>query len=47
MNPEVSLPCLQKLSTDPYTQPDKSSPYHPILSKIHFNIVHPLMSWSS
>jgi hypothetical protein len=26
---------------------DQSTPYHPILSKIHFNTIHPPMSWSS
>jgi hypothetical protein len=47
MEPEVSLPCSQEPSTTLYPEPDQSSPYHPILSKIHFNIVHPPMSWSS
>jgi hypothetical protein len=45
MEPEGSLSCSQEPSTGPYPQPDRSSPYHPIpthLSKIHFNIVHPL-----
>jgi hypothetical protein len=47
MEPEVSLPCSQEPSTGAYPEPDQSSPYHPILSKIHFNIIHPLTSWSS
>jgi hypothetical protein len=46
MEPEGSL-CLQEPSTGPYSEPDRSSPYHPILSKIHFNIVHSPVSWSS
>jgi hypothetical protein len=41
MEPEGSLPCSQEPSTDLYPEPDQSSPYHPILSKIHFNIIHP------
>jgi hypothetical protein len=45
MEPEGLLPCSQELSTDPYPEPDGSSPYHSILStKFHFNIVHPLTS---
>jgi hypothetical protein len=32
MEPEGSLPCSQELSTGPYSDPDQSSPYHPILS---------------
>jgi hypothetical protein len=47
MEPEGSLPCLEKFSTGPYPEPDRSSQYHPILSKIHFNIVHSPASWSS
>jgi hypothetical protein len=43
MKPEGSLPCSQ----EPSTEPDQSNPYHPILSKIHFNIVHPSTSWPS
>jgi hypothetical protein len=35
MEPEGSLPCSQ----EPLPEPDQSSPYHPILSKIPFNIV--------
>jgi hypothetical protein len=42
MEPEVSLPRSQ----DSYTEPDRSSPHHPILFKIHFNIVPPPTSWS-
>jgi hypothetical protein len=44
MEPESSLPCSEEPSTGPYPEPDKSNPYHPILSKIHFIIVHPHMS---
>jgi hypothetical protein len=43
--PEGSSPCSQEPSTGPYPEPVRSSPYHPIL--LHFNIVHPPMSWSS
>jgi hypothetical protein len=32
MEPEVSLLCSQEPSIGPYPEPDKSSPYHPILS---------------
>jgi hypothetical protein len=32
MEPKGSLLCSQQLSTGPYPQPDRSSPYHPILS---------------
>jgi hypothetical protein len=47
--PEGSLPPSQKPSTGPYHEPDRSNPYHPILSlsKLHFSIVHPPTSWSS
>jgi hypothetical protein len=31
MEPEGSLPHLQELSTCPYSEPDQSSPHHPIL----------------
>jgi hypothetical protein len=41
MEPEGSLLCSQEPSTSLYPQPDPLSPYHPILSKIHFNIIHP------
>jgi hypothetical protein len=41
IEPEGSLPCLQQSSTGPYPEPDRSSPYYPILSKIYFNIIHP------
>jgi hypothetical protein len=47
MDPESSLPCSQESSTGPYPEPDRASPYHLILSKIHFNIIHPPMSFSS
>jgi hypothetical protein len=40
MEPEGLSPCLQGPSTGPYPGPDRSSPYHPLLSKIHFNIIH-------
>jgi hypothetical protein len=32
MEPEGSLSCSQEPSTGPYPEPDRSSPYHPILS---------------
>jgi hypothetical protein len=47
MEPEGSLPCSQEPSTGHCPEPDQSSPYQPILSNIHFNIIHPTMSWSS
>jgi hypothetical protein len=31
MEPEVSLLCSQELATGPYSEPDESSPYHPVL----------------
>jgi hypothetical protein len=31
MEPERSLPCSQQPSTHPYPEPDRFSPYHPIL----------------
>jgi hypothetical protein len=34
MEPEGPLLCSQKPSTGPYPNPDKSSPYHPILKSI-------------
>jgi hypothetical protein len=37
MEPEGSLRCSREPSTSPYTEPYRSSPYHPILSKIHLN----------
>jgi hypothetical protein len=40
MESEGSLPCSQEPSTGPYPEPDQSKPYHSILSKIQFNIVH-------
>jgi hypothetical protein len=45
MEPGGSLACSQHPSTGPYPEPDQSNPYHPILSKIHFYIVHPLTSY--
>jgi hypothetical protein len=39
MEPESSLPCSQVPSIGPYTQPDESSPYRPILLKMHFKII--------
>jgi hypothetical protein len=40
MDPESPLPCSQEPSTGPYPEPDQSCPQHPILSNIHFNIIH-------
>jgi hypothetical protein len=40
MEPESSLPCSQEPSIGPYLEPDQSSPYHPIVSNINFNIIH-------
>jgi hypothetical protein len=47
MEPEGSLPRSQESSTGPYPKPDRFNPYHPILTKIHFNTVHPPTSWFS
>jgi hypothetical protein len=40
--PENSLTHSQELSICPYLESDKPSPHHPIQSKIHLNIIHPL-----
>jgi hypothetical protein len=32
MEPEGSLPYSQELSTGPYSEPDQSNPYYPLLS---------------
>jgi hypothetical protein len=47
MEPEDSFPCSQERSIGPYPEPHRSNPYHPILSKIHFNVIHPPTSWAS
>jgi hypothetical protein len=47
MEPEGLLQRSQRPFTGPYPEPGQSSPYRPILSKIHFNIIHPPLSWSS
>jgi hypothetical protein len=47
MVPKGSVPCLQESFADPYPEPGHSNPYHPILSKIHLNIIFPPMSSSS
>jgi hypothetical protein len=39
MEPEGSLPSSQQPSTGPYPEPHQSSPYHPVLAEIHFNII--------
>jgi hypothetical protein len=41
MEPEGSLPCSQEPSTGIYPEPDESSAYQPILSKIQINIILP------
>jgi hypothetical protein len=46
MEPVSLLPCSQEPSTGPYPEPDQSSPYHSILSNIHFNIILPPTSKS-
>jgi hypothetical protein len=38
MELESSLQCSQESSTGPYPDPDRCSPYCPLLSKINFNI---------
>jgi hypothetical protein len=40
METKDSLRHSQEPSTGSYPEPDQSSPYHPILSNIHFNIIH-------
>jgi hypothetical protein len=47
MEPEDSLERSEEHSNGPYPEPDWYRPYQLNLSKIHFNIVHPPMSWSS
>jgi hypothetical protein len=44
VEPDGPLPRSQGLSTGPYPEPNQSSPYHPILPKIHFNIILAPMS---
>jgi hypothetical protein len=39
METESSLPCSQERTTGLYSEPDESSPYSSILSKIHFKII--------
>jgi hypothetical protein len=39
MESEGSLLCSQEPSTGHYPEPDQSSPYHSILSKIHYKII--------
>jgi hypothetical protein len=39
MEPEGTLPCSQESFIGLHYEPDQSNPYHPILSKIHFNII--------
>jgi hypothetical protein len=46
-NPVGSLPCSQEASIGPYSEPDQSTPYHSILSKIYFNNIHPPTFWST
>jgi hypothetical protein len=46
MEPEGSLPCSQETFTGPYPEPDRSSSYHPNVSKIHFHTAHPPTAWS-
>jgi hypothetical protein len=41
MEPVGSLPWSQESSTGPYSKPDKSSTYQPILSKICLNSYYP------
>jgi hypothetical protein len=40
MEPKGSLQWSQEPSTGPYPESNQSSPYHTILSKIHFNIIY-------
>jgi hypothetical protein len=46
IEPEYWLPSSEELSTGVYPEPDETTPYHLILSKIHLNIT-PSMSSSS
>jgi hypothetical protein len=47
MEPEGSLLRSQEPSTCPYPEADQSPPYHSILFRIHFSIIHPRKSWPS
>jgi hypothetical protein len=40
IEPEGSSPHSKEPTTGSYSDLDQSSPYHPILAKIHFNIFH-------
>jgi hypothetical protein len=39
MELECSFPCLQEPATDPYPEPDQSSPHPPEIFKSHFKII--------
>jgi hypothetical protein len=41
-----SLPYSQEPTTDLYTETNRFSPHHPIISKIHFNNIYTPMFWS-
>jgi hypothetical protein len=43
MKPEGSIPYSQEPSNGPYPEQYQSNPLHPILSKIHFDIVYPYL----
>jgi hypothetical protein len=45
IEPEGALHCSQEPTTGLYPQPDQSSPYHHIVTKMCFNIIHPPTSW--
>jgi hypothetical protein len=46
MEPEGSLPYSQVPSTDPYPEPDQSSPYRPILTMRLITRVSPSLKFN-